>query len=87
MKVTGPITSNHSDIVTQWTLEGYGIVMASVWDIAAKLESGALGRMLPNHAQRADVWAVTSTRSSSSAKIRVCVEFLKEQLTSGPYMR
>jgi LysR family transcriptional activator of dmlA len=28
---------------------------------------------------------VTSARSSASAKIRVCVEFLKEQLTNGPF--
>jgi LysR family transcriptional regulator, transcriptional activator for dmlA len=41
--------------------------------------------VLPMHRQRADVWAVTSARSSSSAKIRVCVEFLKEQLIDGPH--
>lgn len=85
VKVTGPVASNHSDIVRQWALEGYGVIMASVWDVASSLQSGALVRVLPNHLQRADVWAVTSARSSSSAKIRVCVEFLKQQLTSGPF--
>jgi LysR family transcriptional regulator, transcriptional activator for dmlA len=85
VKVTGPIASNHSDIVTQWALEGYGVIMASVWDIAAKLESGELVRVLPQYRQRANVWAVTSARTSSSAKIRVCVEFLTEQLVSGPH--
>jgi LysR family transcriptional regulator, transcriptional activator for dmlA len=85
VKVTGPIASNHSDIVTQWALEGYGVIMASVWDVAMHLASGALVHVLPMHRQRADVWAVTSARSSSSAKIRVCVEFLKEQLIDGPH--
>lgn len=85
VKVTGPIASNHSDIVQRWALEGYGVIMASVWDVASSLESGALVRVLPQHQQPADVWAVTSARASSSAKIRVCVEFLKEQLTRGPY--
>jgi LysR family transcriptional regulator, transcriptional activator for dmlA len=85
VKVTGPIASNHSDIVTQWALEGYGVIMASVWDIASTLESGELVRVLPHHRQRADVWAVTSSRTSTSAKIRVCVDFLTEQLVSGPH--
>jgi len=85
VKVTGPIASNHSDIVQCWALEGYGVIMASIWDVASSLESGALVRVLPQHLQPADVWAMTSARASSSAKIRVCVEFLKEQLTRGPY--
>ncbi|MDR6381073.1 LysR family transcriptional regulator [Paraburkholderia caribensis] len=85
VKVTGPIASNHSDIVQRWALEGYGVIMASIWDVASSLESGALARVLPQHHQPADVWAVTSARASSSAKIRVCVDFLKEQLTRGPH--
>ncbi|PBI84573.1 hypothetical protein BKP43_51510 [Variovorax boronicumulans] len=28
---------------------------------------------------------MTSTRSAGSAKVRVCVEFLKKQLESGPH--
>lgn len=85
VKVTGPVASNHSDIVRQWALDGYGVIMASVWDVASSLKSGALVRILPSYSQRADVWAVTSARSSASAKLRVCVDFLKEHLTSGPY--
>ena len=37
------------------------------------------------HAQAADVMAVTTTRSASSAKIRHAVEFLVAQLREGPY--
>ncbi|TCK38972.1 LysR family transcriptional regulator [Paraburkholderia sp. BL8N3] len=85
VKVTGPVASNHSDIVRQWAHDGYGVIMASVWDVASSLQSGELVRVLPGHRQQADVWAVTSARSSASAKIRVCVEFLKEQLTNGPF--
>jgi LysR family transcriptional activator of dmlA len=59
--------------------------MASIWDVAESLAAGALVRVLPNYCQQADVLAVTSTRASSSAKIRVCIDFLREQLTSGPF--
>ncbi|KXV14507.1 LysR family transcriptional regulator [Caballeronia megalochromosomata] len=85
VKVTGPIASNHSDIVRQWAEEGFGIVMGSIWDVAASLQNGTLVPVLPAYRQCADVWAVTSARSSHSAKIRVCIEFLRQQLTSGPY--
>ncbi|AVO54674.1 LysR substrate-binding domain-containing protein [Ectopseudomonas mendocina] len=85
VKVTGPMASNHSDIVRQWALEGHGIIMASHWDVAGRLKDGSLIRILPAYCQSADVWAVTTARSSNSAKVRACVQFLREQLSEGPY--
>jgi len=84
VKITGPMAANHSDVVREWAREGHGIIMASVWDVAANLKSGDLVHILPAWQQPADVWAVTSSRASESAKVRVCVAFLREQLQSGP---
>ncbi|KAI3595766.1 Transcriptional regulator, LysR family [Cupriavidus necator H850] len=84
VKVTGPMASNHSDVTHQWALEGFGIIMASVWDVAASVRAGELVRVLPDWQQPADVWAVTSARASASARMRVCLEFLKAQLSQGP---
>ena len=33
----------------------------------------------------ADIWAATTVRLSHSAKVRVCVRFLQEQLASGAF--
>lgn len=85
VKVTGPMAANHSDIVRQWALDGHGIIMASYWDLVSNLQEGSLVRVLPAYYQPADVWAVTAARSSSSAKVRSCVAFLREQLAQGPY--
>ncbi|MNR42392.1 HTH-type transcriptional regulator DmlR [compost metagenome] len=79
------MAANHSDIVRQWALDGHGIIMASYWDVVSNLEDGSLVRVLPAYHQPADVWAVTAARSSSSAKVRSCVAFLREQLAEGPY--
>jgi LysR family transcriptional activator of dmlA len=85
VKVTGPMASNHSDIVRRWAHDGYGIIIAFIWDVAASLETGALGlRPAP---------VPTACRCMGSddhplnrlRKGKVCVEFLKEQLTHGPY--
>jgi LysR family transcriptional activator of dmlA len=84
VKVTGSMASNHSDIVRGWVHDGHGIMLVSVWDVADSLRRGELIRVLPEWHQPANVWAVTTSRSSNSAKVRVCVEFLKRELTTGP---
>ncbi len=85
VKVTGRMGSNHSDMVRSWALNGYGIIMFSDWDIAADIKSGKMIRVLPLHSQPADVWAVTPARLASSAKVRFSIEFLIDQLRSGPF--
>ncbi|MDV7212066.1 LysR family transcriptional regulator [Azotobacter beijerinckii] len=85
VKVTGPMASNHSDIVRRWAIEGYGIIMASIWDLAASIRAGELVRVLPAYRQPADVWAVTAARTSGSERVRVCIAFLKQQLIEGPH--
>lgn len=85
VKVTGPMASNHSDVVRQWAHEGHGVIMASVWDAAPSIRSGKLIRVLPAYRQNADVWAVTAARASGSAKVKLCIDFLKEQLADGPH--
>ncbi|MDR1936622.1 MAG: LysR family transcriptional regulator [Candidatus Accumulibacter sp.] len=84
-KVSGRAGSNHGDIIRNWALDGFGIIMLSDWDVAADLASGALVRVLPDHAQPADVMAVTTIRSASSAKIRHTMEFLVSELREGRY--
>lgn len=85
VKVSGTLASNNADIVRVWALDGHGILLASDWDVAAHLASGELVRVLPAYSHPADVWGVTPLRSSQSAKVRVCVAFLQEQLTQGPW--
>lgn len=82
VKVTGPLSTNQGEIAVQWALGGHGIVLRSVWEVQALLDSGALVQLLPGWRQEANVWAVMSSRLSGSAKVRVCVEFLKAALSS-----
>ncbi|TDX13144.1 LysR family transcriptional regulator [Buttiauxella sp. BIGb0552] len=85
VKVTGPMASNYSDIVREWAHEGYGIILASTWDVATSLEEGYLVRILPAYLQSADISAVTMLRSAESEKIRICLDFLRTELREGPY--
>lgn len=79
IKVTGPLSTNHGEVAVQWALAGKGIVLRSVWDVQSLLDSGALQRVLPEVSQPASIWAVYPARLASSAKVRVCVDFLAEE--------
>ena len=85
VKVTGRLSSNNAEIVRGWANDGHGILLPSRWDVHADLLAGRLVRIFPSHAQPADIWAASTVRLSHSAKVRVCVRFLQEQLGSGPF--
>ncbi|MCY1284757.1 HTH-type transcriptional regulator DmlR [compost metagenome] len=78
VKVTGPLSANHGEVVHQWCLDGRGVLLRSYWDVRDSLASGALVHVLPDYQQPADIWAVHAAPLSSSAKIRVAVEFLRQ---------
>jgi len=77
VKVTGPLSTNNGEMAAQWAVDGHGIILRSVWDVAQDLACGQLVQLLPEWRQEANIWAVYPTRLSRSAKVRVGVEFLQ----------
>jgi DNA-binding transcriptional LysR family regulator len=47
LRVHGSLSRNDGDIVTDWSLEGRGIIMRSQWQVQPYLERGDLVRVLP----------------------------------------
>ena len=80
VKVTGPLSSNHGEIVVQWAVDGRGVLLRSLWDVQPLLADGRLVQVLPEVRQEANIWAVYPARLTTSAKVRVCVEFLAREL-------
>ena len=78
VKVGGALSTNHGEVAVQWALAGRGIVLRSIWEAGPLIEQGALCRLLPDVTQPANIWAVYPERVASSAKVRVCVDFLAE---------
>ena len=74
------MSANNGELVHQWALDGHGIILRSAWDVEHSLAQGRLIRVLTDYCQEADVWAVTTSRLSNSAKVRVCVQFLQQWL-------
>ncbi|SDV46853.1 LysR family transcriptional regulator [Chitinasiproducens palmae] len=86
VRVSGALASNSNDIIWQWALAGHGIMRASAWDCEASLASGELVRVLPDWEWPADIWAATTSRLSQSAKVRLCVQALRDRLGRLPFM-
>jgi LysR family transcriptional activator of dmlA len=78
LKVSGPLSSNHGEIALRWALDGHGVVLRSLWEVAPLLAAGQLVQLLPGCIQPANIWAVYPTRLERSAKLRVAVEFLAQ---------
>jgi LysR family transcriptional regulator, transcriptional activator for dmlA len=79
------LRSHHSDLVKGWAIGGHGIILLADWDVWQPLQDGQLVRVLPQYFQRADIWAVTPARLSSSARLKTCVEYLIRHLREGPW--
>ncbi len=79
------LRSHHSDIAKNWAVAGHGIILLAEWDVVDLIREGKLIRVLPQYSQPADIWAVTPMRSSNSARMKVCVDYLISHLQSGPY--
>ncbi|MQQ99237.1 LysR family transcriptional regulator [Glaciimonas soli] len=80
VRVKGPLSTNNGELVHQWAIDGHGIILRSIWDVAPSLADGRLIRVLPDYSQEADVWAIYPTRLGTTANVRVCVQFLESWL-------
>lgn len=79
VNANGELASNDNDVVLGWAHDGHGIMLASDWLFAPSLRDRKLVRVLPSLHQPANISAVSSSRTSQSAKVRLCIEYLKEE--------
>jgi DNA-binding transcriptional LysR family regulator len=72
--------------VRDWCLAGHGIMLRSLWDIAAPLASGELVRVLPAYAMvDADIHWLAPHTPSTPKRIRLLVDFLAERFRGEPW--
>ncbi len=65
---------------------GVGICMSSIWTIRTELDEGSLKRVLPDYEvdDGAAIWLVYPKSNVLTAKVRVFIDFLVEQIGSPP---
>lgn len=80
VRVAGALSTNDGEIAVSWVLDGRGIMLRSEWDIARHVRSGRLKIVLPRYFTHADIMAVYPDRLNLSAKVRLFIDFLREQV-------
>lgn len=75
------LSSNSGEVVERWGLDGYGLMLKSVWDIGEYLRDGRLVEVMPGLCrERADIFIVFPDRRNLAARTRLFIDFVTERL-------
>lgn len=81
LKVAGPIECNDGSVLLDWALAGKGLAWRSMWEVGQYIASGRLVSVLDDYAaQPLGIFAVMPQRRLLAARLRLLLEFLREQL-------
>lgn len=85
--VRGPLSSNSGELVCDWCLEGRGLMLRSLWDVAPLLACGALVQVLPDHSvPDADVHWIAPFRPQVPRRLRLLVDELQQKFEGEPWL-
>lgn len=83
VKVGGALSTNHGEVAVDWALEGHGILLRSLWDIAPDLRTGRLVQVLTDWSGApADIYALYPQRLHLSAKVKAFLDFVTERFAA-----
>lgn len=86
VRVQGPLASNSGELVRDWCMEGRGIMLRSLWDIAPHIASGRLVRVLPAYSMPdADIHWLAPYRTDQPRRIRLLIDHLVAQFQEAPW--
>lgn len=76
MHVSGTCEADDGDVLTNWALEGIGIVMKPYWEVAEHLRSGALQIVMPAYPpETVKLVMLYPHRQFMSAKVKAFIDF------------
>ena len=85
LRIVGHVVCNDGEAAHAMALEGLGIVLKSIWDVADDLAGGRLVQVLPKHAvSAAPLNAVYLRGHNRVPRVRAFIDFLHERLAASP---
>jgi DNA-binding transcriptional LysR family regulator len=80
LPVSGKFDADDGDVLTEWTLDGAGIMLKPYWEVAQHLRAGRLQVILPDHPpEPVSLVMLYPHRHLLPAKVRVFADFLIEK--------
>lgn len=87
VRITAHAVCNDGEAVHAMALEGLGIALKSIWDVADDLTGGRLVQVLPKHAvASAPLNAVYLRGHNRVPRVRAFIDFMGERLASSPFV-
>ena len=81
--VTGPFESDDGDVLTNWALDGQGIILKPLFEVADHLASGALVPILPDTPPiPVQLAALYTHRRRQDAKVRLFLDFMAARIAT-----
>ena len=86
IRIAGHVICNDGEAAHAMALEGMGIVLKSIWDVADDLKSERLVQILPKHAvSAAPINAVYLRGHNRVPRVRAFIDFLGNRFARSPY--
>lgn len=86
VRLKGALASNSGEMVRDWCLDGRGIMLRSLWDIAPQLASGELVRVLQQYTMPdADIHWIAPWRPRTPRRVRLLIDALAEAFRHEPW--
>jgi DNA-binding transcriptional LysR family regulator len=86
IKVNGSLASNSGELVRDWCVQGRGIMLRSLWDVAPLIASGKLVRLLPSYAMRdANIQWLAPFRVQTPRRVKLMREHVLAAFKTRPW--
>jgi len=84
VEISGPLSTNNGDVLKEAAIQGLGIMGTPTFIVEDTLEDGRLKAILTEYnPEPLGLYAVRPSRHFTPARVRVLIEFLKEQFDDG----
>lgn len=79
--VRGSMISDDGDVVTDWCIQGLGLIMRSTWHVNPLIQQGVLQQVLPDvQTPSADIYALYPSTDRTPRRITAAIEHLRQGL-------
>jgi LysR family transcriptional activator of dmlA len=81
LRVNGALSSNDGEVVTDWCLDGHGVMLRSRWHVQKLLDAGELIEVLEDWASpAADIYVTREPGPRIPARVSAFIDFLTRRL-------
>jgi LysR family transcriptional regulator, transcriptional activator for dmlA len=83
VNVKGSMIGDDGDVVTDWCVQGLGLIMRSTWHVDPLIQQGVLQHVLPGMpTPSADIYALYSATTRTPRRITAAIEHLRQGLVT-----